>query len=88
MSYSISTTERNCVWCVVDALCETGGHISMHYLITGTLFVRRLLTTADGGMDTGQTLWTLDSERGGEGRWSAKLCSSFLGVTFGSSYAC
>ena len=45
----------NCVWCVVDALCETGGHISMHYLITGTLFVRRLLTTADGGRDTVDT---------------------------------
>ena len=57
MSYSISTTERNCVCVVsvVDALCETGGHISMHYLITGTLFVRRLLTTADGGMDTVDT---------------------------------
>ena len=56
MSYSLSTTERNCVWCVVDALCETGGHISMHYLITGTLFVRRLLTTADGGRDTVDTM--------------------------------
>ena len=41
---------------VVDALCETGGHISMHYLITGTLFVRRLLTTADGGRDTVDTM--------------------------------
>ena len=40
---------------VVDALWETGGHISMHYLITGTLFVRRLLTTADGGRDTVDT---------------------------------
>ena len=70
---------------VVDALCETGGHISMHYLITGTLFVRRLLTTADGGMDTGHYgPWTVR----GEGRWSAKLCYSFLGATFGTSYAC
>ena len=40
---------------VVDVLCETGGHISMHYLITGTLFVRRLLTTAGGGMDAMDT---------------------------------
>ena len=48
---------------VVDALCETGGHISMHYLITGTLFVRRLLTTADGGMDTGHYgHWTVRGE--------------------------
>ena len=56
MSYSLSTTERNCVCGVVDALWKTGGHISMHYLITGTLFVRRLLTTADGGRDTVDTM--------------------------------
>ena len=46
---------------VVDALCETGGHISMHYLITGTLFVRRLLTTADGGRDTVDSVDTMDN---------------------------